>query len=334
MHSLYYADKLGSLRDLFGFHDLSLEPDALIAGSARYPILDDVIILCDPSDYTEGVRQRLGGAAHEYRKGQPTPSEATRFTFGAEWTAYSSVLLEHERQFRDYFDLVDLPTLVDSRVCDLGCGNGRWSYFLRDRCRELVLVDYSDAIFVARNNLRDTPSSLFFMGDLKALPFRNDFCKLLVCLGVLHHLSTPCLEETRQLKRFAPLLLISLYYALDNRPFYFRLLLRLVTGLRLSLCRLRGRRARTMTAKVLMFSLYLPLIGLGRALTSVGLSSYVPLYDSYHDSLQRLEQDVYDRFFTPIEQRVTRAQILELQDTFSRVNCPGTFPYYHFLCTR
>ena len=54
----------------------------------------------------------------------------------------------------------------------------------------------------------------------------------------------------------------------------------------------------------------------------------------YHDSLARLEQDVYDRFFTRIEQRVTRKEIQELRDTFSRVEFPGNYPYYHFLCER
>ena len=39
---------------------------------------------------------------------------------------------------------VDIEKLQEKRVSDLGCGNGRWSYFLKDKCREIILVDFSD----------------------------------------------------------------------------------------------------------------------------------------------------------------------------------------------
>ena len=75
-------------------------------------------------------------------------------------------------------------------------------------------------------------NTLFFMGDIKALPFADDFCDFLFCLGVLHHLPAPCLDEVRALRRYAPRLLIFLYYALDNRPFHYRFLLGGVTAAR------------------------------------------------------------------------------------------------------
>jgi len=84
-----------------------------------------------------------------------------------------------------------------------------------------------------------------------------------------------------------------------------------------------------------MLLIYVPLIGLGHILKPLGLSSYVPLYEGSHgNSLVRLEQDVYDRFFTRIEQRVSRNQILGLSDTFSSIICSKNPPYHHFLCKR
>ena len=331
---MYYADKIATLQDLFGVHDLALEADVLRVGERRYPIVEDVILLCEPSEYTDYVRAKL---QEPRRVSELKPADVAtdiQYTFGAEWREYNKVLPEHQKQFCDYFDLVDLASLRQSRVCDLGCGNGRWSYFLENRCRELVLVDFSDAIFVAHQNLSSSNKCLFFMCDIKKMPFRDDFCDFLFCIGVLHHLPTRCLEEVRLLKRCARTLLVFVYYALDNRPAYFRLLLRAVTVLRLWLCKIENRKARRVMAKLLMFLLYVPLIGLGALLKPFGLSSHVPLYDSYHDSLARLEQDVYDRFFTRIEQRVTRKEIQELRDTFSRVEFPGNYPYYHFLCER
>lgn len=323
--------KLASLKDLFGTDDLSLEKDALRVGNRRYPILEDVIILLDPVQYTSDVRKRLAlraGAAANLKEF----AEDVQFTFGSEWTEYDRILPEHEKEFEQYFDLVDLASLAGRRVCDLGCGIGRWSYFLKGRCRERVLVDFSDAIFTARRNLEDSDDCLFFMADLKRLPFREGFADFLFSLGVLHHLPTPCLEETRKLRRYAPRLLIFLYYALDNRPFYFRWILRAVTRVRVAVSKIRSRAFRKAFSIAGTFFVYLPLVFLGKSLQVLfGAGSAVPLYDAYHDKgFARIEQDVYDRFFTRIEQRVTRAEILTLTDTFRKVEVSTHLPYWHF----
>lgn len=329
----YYADKLESLKDLFGTSDLVLKKDALRVGGRRYPILEDVIILLEPVQYTAEVRQRLA------IRGSGSPglkefAEDVQFSFGSEWGEYDRILPEHEREFAQYFDLVDLESLAGKRVCDLGCGIGRWSYFLKGRCRERVLVDFSDAIFTARRNLDDSSDCLFFMADLKRLPFRDGFSDFLFSLGVLHHLPTPCLEETRRLKRSAPRLLVFLYYALDNRPAYFRRILKAVTAVRLQVSRVRSATFRKAFSLAGTLLVYLPLVGLGEMMEIVfGKGSLVPLYDAYHGkSFRRIEQDVYDRFFTRIEQRVTRAEILTLTDTFRTVTVSDRLPYWHFLC--
>jgi hypothetical protein len=66
-----------------------------------------------------------------------------------------------------------------------------------------------------------------------------------------------------------------------------------------------------------------------------GLSRLVPLYDFYRGkSFLRIRQDVYDRFFTRIEQRFTKRRILSLADTFREVSVSDRPPYWHFLCRR
>jgi SAM-dependent methyltransferase len=315
---VYYADKIASLRDLFGTQDVAVEEKSLRVGTRSYPIKNDVIILS-----TEA-----GTAPGEF-------AEDIQYTFGAEWQSYHQVLPEHRKEFTEYFDLVDLSTFTASRLCDLGCGMGRWSYFAKDHCREIVLVDFSDAIFVARKNLAGAHNALFFKCDLKQLPFRDNFADFLFCLGVLHHLPTPCLVEVRRLERTAPRLLIFLYYALDNRPWHFRSMLWVVTGLRKMVSRIRNKAFRKAFSWIGTWLIYLPLIMLGRLFQLAGAGRFVPLYEYYHDkSLPRIEQDVYDRFFTRIEQRVTRAEIQTLNDTFRRVTVSDHFPYWHFLCER
>ena len=74
---------------------------------------------------------------------------------------------------------------------------------------------------------------------------------------------------------------------------------------------------------------------LGNLMRPLGLSGRIPLYESYHGkSHQRIQQDVYDRFFTPIEQRFSREQILELNDSFSRIEVSERWPFWHFVCQR
>lgn len=315
-----YAGKTETLAALFG-KSVTVTEDAVRVGDAVYPVIDDVIVLLPP--------ERRPGAATADTAFAPD----IQHTFGEEWKTYDAILPEHAAEFQRYFDLIDVNALGDARVADLGCGIGRWAHFLAPRCREIVLVDFSEAIFVAKRNLADRPNALFFMGDILALPFARGSFDFVYSLGVLHHLPAPCLDVVRALKPLAPRHLYFLYYALDNRPVYFRWLLTVVTGTRRLLCRVRGERARRVITKVLLWAVYLPLIALGRAADLVGAGRRVPLYEFYRDrSRARIEQDVYDRFFTRIEQRVSRAEIGTLTDTYRAVTVSPDLPYWHFRC--
>ena len=329
-------------RNLF---PLDLEDEAILGhrvtvDGCSYPEIDDVIVLLDPSRLPASVRGRIapaGSAGETAPKGAAPALFAAdiRDTFGEEWRRFPDILPEHREEFRQYFDLVDIAGLAGKRICDLGCGIGRWSHFLKDSCREMVLVDFSEAIFVARNNLRSAGNVLYFLGDIKELPFRDDFADFLFCLGVLHHLPTDALDEVRALSRFSPELLVFLYYALDNRPAHWRTILSAVTRLRLALSGVRSPAARETATWMLTLGVYLPIVGLGRALEPFGLSGRVPLHDFYRGkSVRRIRQDVYDRFFTRIEQRFARSEIQALSDRFARVEISDRPPYWHFLCRR
>lgn len=332
---MYYADKLESLKDLFGTKEIILNDNFMVVDGRSFPILDDVIVILDPSQYPSKLKKRLKLFDNTMTIQTPNFAEDIQFTFGEEWQKFHKILPEHEQEFSKYFDLIELPDLKDYRVCDLGSGIGRWSYFLNNKCRELVLVDFSEAIFVARRNLRHISNALFFMGDLKLLPFRNDFADFLFCLGVLHHLPSNALDEVRALKKFAPTLLIYLYYNLDKRPIYFHILLSIVTVLRKLFSKISNPIFRSSFTWLIATGIYLPFIWLGKALKPVGLSQYIPLAKEYNGkSMERIRQDVYDRFFTRIEQRYSKKQIMELKDTFSRIIISERLPYWHFICER
>jgi len=331
----YYSNKLKTLSDLFSPSEVRLENDYCFVDQKPYPIVDEVIILLPVEQYPDLLTKKLNLNEKTVADAESGSDRDIQFSFGEEWQKYSDILPEHEKEFFQYFDLVDLESLRNLRVCDLGCGNGRWSFFLKEKCRELILIDFSDSIFVARSNLKDADHCLFFMGDLTRLPFRNNFADFLFCLGVLHHLPVNCLEVTRNIKPYAPLLLIYLYYSLDNRPFYFYWLLKMVTHLRLTVSKIKNRQFRSSFTWMVGTLLYSPLVWLGKIISPWGATKYIPLYESYKGkSSQRIRQDVYDRFFTTIEQRCSRKEIEMLKDTFHQINISEKIPYWHFVCRR
>jgi len=335
MELQYYSDKLESLQEIFGATSVHLRPGCLIVDGRSYPVVDDVIILLDPSQYPQYLKGRFGGTSNKVTAELKGFAEDIQFHYGECWKQYARILPEHEREFREYFDIVDPEELHDLRVCDLGCGMGRWSFILQNKCkcRELILVDFSEGIFVARDLLKEYRNAFFFMGDLTRLPFRENFTDFLFCLGVLHHLPLNALDQVRRLRKYSKNLLIYLYYALDNRPFYFRALLALVTPVRLALSRIRNPVFRNLFCWFAVFFIHMPCIWLGAMARPLGLSRHVPLYEDYHwVSLEGLHHHVYDRFFTGIEQRFTRAQIMALRDTYDKVIVSENPGYWHFLC--
>lgn len=330
---MYYSDKIEVLKNIFGTYDIQIKNDSLEVSGTSYPIVDDVIVLLPPEQYPASLSSRLKRTACGLSSSSKDFAEDIQFTFGNEWQKFPEIMPEHKEEFKRYFDQLDISSLKNSMVCDLGCGIGRWSYFLANNCRSLILVDFSDAIFAARRNLKEFSNSLFFMGDLKRLPFKDNFADFLFCLGVLHHLPTNALEEVRRLKRCANTLLVYLYYALDNRPLFFRFLLYPVTLMRRVICKIRSAFFRTVFVELTAILVYCPLIGLGKIFNLFGLGHRIPLYEAYNNrSLKRIKQDVYDRFFTRIEQRFSRKEILGLKDTFENVLVSDTIPYWHFLC--
>jgi hypothetical protein len=126
-----------------------------------------------------------------------------------------------------------------------------------------------------------------------------------------------------------------LYYALDNRPFYFGWMLTVVTFVRMRLSGVNAPWLRKTISVIGVVTVYAPLIFAGKFAAFFGLGKFVPLFEFYSGkSFKRIEQDVYDRFFTRIEQRVSKQEIMALRDTYSSVRISENLPYYHFVCER
>lgn len=313
----YYLNKQNYLERIFGSKVMiDIDSISVLDTGKEYPIIDNVII-CDSSMLVEAL---------DVQK-----------SFGDEWEAFNFIAHEHVEEFDRYFDLVALDGLNNKVVCDLGCGMGRWASIMLEKASPdiMVCVDFSDAIYECQKNLKDCDNAIFIKADILSHPFGNDFCDFMYCLGVLHHTTSPALEAVRSLKACSPEFLVYLYYSLDNRSAWYKGLFLVVDIIRKMLCSVKSNRFRLLTSYVIALLVYLPMVLIGSLFNMFGLGYKIPLYEFYRKkSVKRLAQDAYDRFFTSIEQRVSKAEILTLVDTYNSVVVSEGLPLWHFLLKR
>ena len=330
----YYSNKIDLLQDIFQAESVSLGSDSVTIDERKYKIVNDVIVVLEAPYLPD---QRGGGNSSSLIPRHKNKEFSTNIqsTFGQEWNAFPDILPEHSQEFEQYFDIVDLESLKGKRIADLGCGIGRWSFFLKEIASEMILVDFSNAIFVARRNLSDTDNTIFIMGDVLDLPFRKDFADFAFCVGVAHHLPVDALQVVRKIACYARQSLFYLYSALDNHPIHYKFMMAPVNLLRGFVSKFSNEIFRTTFSFLATLLLYFPLIGIGYLVHPIGLSKFVPLFDFYAGkSMKRIRQDAYDRFFTSIEQRVSRKQIMTLRNNFSKITISPNIPFWHFLIER
>lgn len=108
-----------------------------------------------------------------------------------------------------------------------------------------------------------------------------------------------------------------------------------MTAARRGLGRVESESARRRISRSLAWGVYRPMVAAGHLARKMGVNAPVPLYESYRGkSIDRIEQDAYDRFFTSIEQRVTREQIRAALPAPWQVRFSDNEPFWHFLVER
>lgn len=236
--------------------------------------------------------------------------------FGHVWDRFDQTALapeELKERFASYFGIFPFAALpAGSEGFDLGCGSGRWARLVAPRVGRLHCIDPSDkALSVARRALADQGNVAFHVAAVDAIPLDDASQDFGYSLGVLHHI--PDTEQgmmscVRKLKPGAPFL-VYLYYALDNRPGYFRAIWR-VSDL--------GRRVvsrlpfplRTAFSNAVAATVYWPLARSARWLERRGKRiDHVPLSAYRNYSFYTMRTDALDRFGTPIEKRFSRSEI-------------------------
>lgn len=257
--------------------------------------------------------------------------------FGDEWDFYDQGALsaeELQRLFDGYFRIFPWEMLPrDSAGFDLGCGSGRFARIVAGRIGLLHCIDASEkALSVAKENLASLANVRFHHASVGALPLADDSMDFGYSLGVLHHVpdtQAGLVACVRKLKPGAPFLLY-LYYALDGRPWWYRLLWSASDHLR----RLVSRwpfTARVAVANICAAFVYWPVARLGRLLEACGCeAANFPLAFYRYSSYYSMATDALDRFGTKLEKRFSKSQIVAMMSAsgLNRIRFSETMPFW------
>lgn len=236
--------------------------------------------------------------------------------FGVEWAYYDQSELPEEElkeAFDRYFAIfpwADLPP--DAEGFDLGCGSGRWARLVAPRVGHLHCIDASQrALEVARENLSIHANCSFHLASVDAIPLPDSSADFGYSLGVLHHVpdtAAAIRSCASKLKPGAPLLLY-LYYAMENRPRWFRGAWKVSEIARRRIVRMPpGLKIRV--TQLIALVVYFPLARLSRVLEMLGIDVRgIPLSFYRKHSFYTMRTDALDRFGTRLEQRFTSPAI-------------------------
>jgi SAM-dependent methyltransferase len=252
--------------------------------------------------------------------------EETVASFGDEWSRFDQTgMSENEvhKVFDEYFSVFPwgkLPTNAEG--FDMGCGSGRWAKLVAPKVGILHCIDPSNAIDIARENLANHANVRFHRASVDGQclpPCSQDFG---YSLGVLHHVpdTTFAIRSCVDLLKPGAPLLLYLYYAFDNRPWWYKALWRVSDGVRRLICRMPSQLKHGTTDLIALF-VYLPLAKISLVADRMGFTAVsIPLYYYRNHSFYTMRTDARDRFGTPLERRFTRNQILRMMESVGLKN--------------
>ena len=239
--------------------------------------------------------------------------------FGDEWDKFKQDKLTNEQldyQFNWYFNIVDWTKIPkDAKCFDMGCGSGRWAQKVAKRVGKLTCIDGSaKALEIAKHNLKDLDNCKFYEASFGSMPLEDNSMDFGYSLGVLHHITNTedgikeCVDKIKPGAQF----LIYLYYSLDNRPFWYKLIWRCSNIFRYIISN-SPFKLKVFLSDILAVLLYYPLARLSLLLEKLGLDvKNIPLSAYRHTSFYSMRTDSLDRFGTKLEKRFSKKEIKKM----------------------
>ena len=137
---------------------------------------------------------------------------------------------------------------------------------------------------------------------------------LAMSLGVLHHIPDTGLAIKDVSRRIKPggIFLCYLYYSLENKPTFYKLIFKAVDGVRRVISVLPQRVKQLVTSTIAAL-IYWPLARFSKVLNKFGVNtSNIPLHHYADMPFVMLANDALDRFGTSLEQRFSKSEITEM----------------------
>ena len=240
-------------------------------------------------------------------------------SFSNEWNKFQQDKLSDEELLilvKNYFHLFPLDNLKKNyEVFDMGCGTGRWAKFVAPKVNKLNCIDPSLSIKVAKKNLKDFDNINFINESIDNVKLKKNSQDFGYSLGVLHHIPNTkkaLIDCVNLLKPGAPML-IYIYYAFDNKPFWFKLLWKSSDILRKFIILLPSNLKNLITDFIAVI-VYFPLAKISLILEKFNkkIIRNFPLSYYRHSSFYTMRTDARDRFGTPLEKRFTKIQIKKM----------------------
>ncbi len=259
-------------------------------------------------------------------------------SFGEEWKTFHQFSEGDLKQAgNEYFDIVtDKMLNKNSAVLDIGCGSGRWSYFIADKVKSVEAIDPSDAVYSAAQLLASKTNVRVTQASTDTIPFDNNSFDFVLCLGVLHHIpdTQKALTDAVTKLKIGGHVLLYFYYNLENRSALYRAMFSWVDLKRRIISRMPPALKR-FCCDMIAVAVYLPLVAIARCIRAIAPNSNtwqrMPLSYYCNKSFHIMRNDALDRFGTPLEKRFSREQIEAMMKEagLNEIVFSDTQPYWH-----
>ena len=257
-------------------------------------------------------------------------------SFSDQWVRYDQSGMDNseaKKIFKNYFSIFPWKRLSkSSEGFDMGCGTGRWAKFVSPKVGKLHCIDPSNAIHVAKKKLKQFKNVRYHQKSLDSSGLKNNSQDFGYMLGVLHYVpnaKSAIKSCVKLLKPGAPILLY-IYYALDNRPLWFKYLWSLSNLLRLIISKL-PRFLNFLVCDIIALIIYFPLAKISLIFEKIGLNfKNFPLRFYRKSSFYVMRTDSRDRFGTPLEKRFTKKEITTMMKRagLEKIKFSNSVPYW------
>ena len=242
-------------------------------------------------------------------------------SFGYEWATFDYGEAETTEalnaQFKAYCAPIDLSKFNPkiSVAADFGAGSGRWTSRLIPFFSLVYALEPSEgANRVLNQKFSDEAKIVVLQETVGVNSIPLDSLDLAMSLGVLHHIpdTSMAIKDVALRIKSGGIFLCYLYYNLENKPTFYRLIFKGVNAAR-KIISILPQKLKFLVTSTIAALVYWPLARFSKLMSRFGFNtSNIPLHHYAEMPFVMLANDALDRFGTSLEQRFSKTEITEI----------------------